>query len=130
MRNRQPAGAKILEKVEGERTASAPLALQLLEKPGAGVGPQQIRRARRNAQSLGRLLARQACEKAQLDQFRRPGVRAGQLVQQVIEFEEILARFVPDNECLVEVNAAALAPMLDAALASGLLHEEAAHGFR
>src|SRR5438876_10468752 len=80
MRNREPAGAKILEKSGSrQRMGSAPLALELFKEPGPGIGPQQIGRARRDAQNLGRLLAGQASEKAELDQFRGPGVRAGQL---------------------------------------------------
>src|SRR5262249_40501488 len=109
-------------------TASAALALQLLEEPGPGVGPQQVGRAGRDAQDLGRLVAGQAGKEAELDQFRCPGVCAGQLVQQLIEVEEVVARFVPDEQGLVQVEAGALAAALGAALAAGVLHEDAAHG--
>src|SRR5947209_3242610 len=106
MRNREPASAKILEKVGPRRRMdSAPLALELFKEPGPSIGPQQIGRARRDAQDLGRLLAGQAGEKAELDQFRGPGVRAGQLLQQLIQFKEAVGHFVPDKKCLVEVNA-------------------------
>src|SRR5881398_2385757 len=88
MRNRQPASAKILEKNGSwQLRGSASLALELFKEPGPSIGPQQIGRARRDAQDLGRLLAGQAGEKAELDQFRGPGVRAGQLLQQLIQFE-------------------------------------------
>src|SRR5262249_1447189 len=65
-------------------SASAAPALQLLKEPGPGVRPQQVGRAGRDAQDLGRLVTRQAGKKAELDQFRGPGVCAGQLVQQLI----------------------------------------------
>src|SRR5438105_4598762 len=85
MRNREPASAKILEKNgPRRRRGSASLALELFKEPGPGIGPQQVGRARRDAQDLGRLLAGQAGEEAEFDQFRRPGVRAAQLLQHLI----------------------------------------------
>src|SRR5262249_58707689 len=102
-------------------SASTVAALQLLKEPGPGVRPQQIGRAGRDAQDLGRLVAGQAGEKAELDQFRRPRVGAGQLVQQLVELEEVVTRFVPDDQGFVQVDAGALATVLDAALAAGPL---------
>src|SRR5215831_18425124 len=57
------------------------LALEPLKQPSPSIGPQQVGGARRNAQGLGRLLAGQTGEKAQLDQRRGLGVCLGQLVQ-------------------------------------------------
>src|SRR5262249_18125233 len=127
MRNRGPASARNPEKTGPRgRTGSVPFAPELLEEPGPGIGPQQVGRARRDAQDLRRLLAGQAAEKAKLDQFRRPGVRAGQLAQQVIELEDVEGRFAPDNECLVQADAGALTAVLDAAFAAGVVDEDAA----
>src|SRR5262249_6366699 len=74
-------------------SASAAPALQLLEEPGPGVRPQQVGRAGRDAQDLGRLVAGQSGKEAELDQLRGPGIGAGQLVQQLIEVEEVVTRF-------------------------------------
>src|SRR6516225_5949638 len=95
--------------------ASAAAALQLLEEPGPGVRPQQVGRAGRDAQDLGRLVAGQAGKEAELDQFGGPGVCVGQLVQQLIKVEEVVTRFVPDDQGFVKVEAGTLAAMLGAA---------------
>src|SRR5262249_44954682 len=68
-------------KIGPDGSASASLALQLLEEPGTGVGPKQVGRAGRDTQDLGRLVAGQAGKKAEFDQFRGLGVGTGQLVQ-------------------------------------------------
>src|SRR6516225_6853088 len=97
--------------------ASAAPALQLLEEPGPGVRPQQVGRAGRDAQDLGRLVAGQAGKEAELDQLRGPGVRAGQLVQQLVDVEEVVARFAPDDQGFVQVDARTPAAVLGAELA-------------
>jgi hypothetical protein len=113
-----------------EREPLVALALQLLEEPGPGVRPQQIGRAGRDPQDLGRLVARQSGKEAEFDQFRRPGVCLSQLLQHFIEVDEVVARFVPYDQSLVQVDPCTLSPALDAVLAAGVLNEDAAHGLR
>src|SRR5262245_49435255 len=93
-------------------SASAAPTLQLLEEPGPGVRPQQVSRAGRDAQDLGRLVAGQAGKEAEVDQFRRPGICASQLVQHFIEVEEVVARLIPEEQGFVQVNAGMLAAVL------------------
>src|SRR5262249_37176728 len=103
------------------------LALNLLQQPGAGVGPEVIGRSRGNAEQVGGLLDRQAAEVAQLDQVGGLGIRHGQLGEGFIQGEEIVGYLGTGNlelvECLPLLAAAAFAGLF----AAGLLDEDAAH---
>src|SRR5262245_2929143 len=113
--------------MRGTRPGSAVRTLQFLEQPGSGVGPQEVGGTGRNAQGPGCLVARQTGEKAQLDELGRSRIGSRQLVQELINFEKVIARLLAKGGGLVQVDADPLAAALDAALAAGLLDQNTAH---
>src|SRR5262245_5622033 len=116
------------ERIAGQGVrASTNFALPLLKEPCPGVRPQQVGRAGCDAQDLRRLVASQTRKKAKLDQFRSPGICCGQLVQEFIEVEEVVARLVPNNQSFLQINAGTLAAVLGAPFAAGVLNEDATH---
>src|SRR5262245_60052298 len=66
------------------------LALQLLEKPGARIGPEEVGRARGDAEDLGRLRDGEAGEIAQLDQLGRLRVCRRQQRERLIHGENVV----------------------------------------
>ena len=66
------------------------VALVLFEQPSARVRPEEIGRARRNSQDLGRLLASQTREKSKFDQLCRASVDDRKLIQEIIQLKNIM----------------------------------------
>src|SRR5206468_1836149 len=74
----------------------------------------------------GGLVAGQPGEETELHQFGGPRVGGGQLVDEFVQFEQVVI-VVAGDEVFVEVDADAAAAALEAALAAGALDEDAAH---
>lgn len=103
------------------------VAPQFLVQPGPSVRPKHVRRAWRDAKHFRRLVPRQPDEETQLHQFGRLGVLLGQLIEDFVHFENLVARFGPKNDRLVEVDAFAIAASFDAFSPPRAVDEDAAH---
>src|SRR5262249_43194258 len=124
MRNWETRGARI----PGKKSGSGTVGVQPLEQPGPGVGPQRVGRPGRDPQGRGGLVAGEAGEEAELDQFRRLRVHVGEPVEQVVEFEQVVGKALAGEDRLVQVRPWPAAAALPGFLAAGLLDEDAAHG--
>src|SRR5262245_48509104 len=87
VRNRRPNRARkrtsLSEKQPGR--PGLRLVLKFLEKPGAGVSPEKIGAASRDAEGLGGFPDREPREVAKLDQFSGLGISRGKFRQGLVQ---------------------------------------------
>src|SRR5438876_10777440 len=110
-----------------DTNCSMPLAFQLAEEPGPGMGPVVVGRARGNAENLGRLLEGHADEVAQLDQFSFEFALRGKFIQRLVHGEQLLIVNREGKLPLLNIDALLPAPMTHRALAAGVVDQDAAH---
>ena len=111
--------------VSSERVRS--FTLDLLEKPGSGIGPEKIGAARRNAENLSRLLDRESREIAKLDELGGLRVSHSEFDQGIVQCKDVVIHLGRGDFDSVEINARPAAAMLGPALAARILDEDPAH---
>ena len=104
-----------------------PAAFDGLVQPGSGVGPQAIGRPWGDIHHFRRLGERQPREVAELNQPRRFGIGCGQPVEGLVQGQQVFAELGNGQLVDVEIGSLSVAPALAAALAAGVLHQDAAH---
>src|SRR5262245_43897107 len=104
------------------------LTLQFLEKPGAGVGPEKVRAAGRDPQSLGRLFDREPREVAKLHQFGGLRVGCGEFRQGFVQRQHLVRLLWGGEVEAIGLDPLPISAALEAALVPRLLDEDAAHG--
>jgi hypothetical protein len=99
-------------------------------EPCPRVGPSAVRGCARHPQYLGDLFDGLSSEEMELNHLRRLGVLFRQAVERPVEGEDFF-RERRDRQILVfQVNAPAATSVLVAVFSSGVLDQDAAHGFR
>src|SRR5262245_37797554 len=105
--------------------AAASLPAHRRLEPGAGVDPVAVGGARRDAQGLARLLARQPHEITQLDQPGHDRLGRGQLLQRLVQRQQLLVR-LRGGGVRERLALGAAAPLLGV-LPPRVLNEDTAH---
>src|SRR5438477_6544255 len=104
--------------------------LQLVVKPGAGVGPGALGRALSQAEDARGLDVWQPAEEAQLDQLGSDRIELRQTIQRLTHGQHGVVIFRDGHVKIGEVHALQLAAMAHPVFAAGLLDADAAHRFR
>src|SRR6266436_6696576 len=106
-----------------------PLALQLLEKPSAGVNPEKVRAPGRDPEGLGRFPNCEAREVAKLDQFGSLSVGRSEFRQGLVQRQHFVRPLWGSRVESIDLDPLPISATLEAALLPGLIDQDAAHRF-
>lgn len=107
-----------------------PGARNFVEKPRAGVAPEILGGAWRDAKGAGGVFVGQADEVAQLDQFGLNLIFGGEFVQRLVDGEQFVIALRCGDVQPGHVNALLAATVAHGLFAAGAFDQDAPHGFR